>query len=125
MHDLNLNREIDILGYLLEQVEVVEEYISGQDEDLFLRDKKTKDAVLLRLMMIGEYGPKIDITIQQRFSEIDWSAIKKARNFYAHAYRGVDWVLVWNVVETELPKLKKQIEHIIAILEKENNGKTN
>ncbi|PQJ10436.1 hypothetical protein CJD36_010695 [Flavipsychrobacter stenotrophus] len=51
--------------------------------------------------------------------------MKAARNFFAHAYDYTDWTRVWETIETVLPILKPKIEHIIEVLEKENNGKTN
>ena len=117
---MNLEREINIIKYLLEQVDVIRLYVEGLDEDAFLRDIKTKDAVLTRLMVIGEYSAKIDDEIKERFTTIDWKLIKSARNYYAHVYRGIDWILVWNVVVDEIPKLRSGIENIIESLEKGN-----
>lgn len=113
------------MKYLLEQLVTVLEYADGYDEDGFLRDKKTKDAVLTRLIVVGEYANKIDDSIKVRFADIDWKSIKLARNYYAHVYRGIDWILVWHVVEREIPALKLRIEQIIEVLENENDGKTN
>ena len=76
-------------------------------------------------MVIGEYGSRVNETVKDRFKEIKWQDIKRARNYYAHMYRGIDWILVWDVTQTELPELKTQIEHIIEVLEKENNAKIN
>src|SRR6185503_14968019 len=109
MFEGNLERDFDILKYLLEQIYVIEKYVGGYDEDLFLRDSKTKDAVLTRLMALGEYGTRIDETTKNRFPEIDWKSIKAARNYYTHAYRGIDWILVWNVVVEEIPDLKTKL----------------
>jgi uncharacterized protein with HEPN domain len=111
---MNLERDLDILTYLLEQILMIESYTEGYDEDLFLRDSKTKDAVLTRLMAIGD-----------RFFEIDWQQIKSARNYYTHVYRGIDGILVWHVILNELPDLKNKLGSIIQVLEKENNGETN
>lgn len=38
-----------------------------------------------------------------------WPQIAATRNFLAHQYLGVDLVLVWNIVERDLPSLEKQI----------------
>ncbi len=125
MFDLNLERTIDILKYLLEQINTIRLYTREFDEDLFLRDDKTKDAVLTRLIVLGEYVSKVDEKTKIRFTEINWRSIKAARNLYAHVYRGIDWILVWNVVANEINTLKIQIEYIIQVLETENNAKTN
>jgi uncharacterized protein with HEPN domain len=63
--------------------------------------------------------------VKDRFDSVDWKAMKLARNYYAHVYRGIDWILVWHVVVTEIPILKKKVENIIEVLEKERDGKTN
>lgn len=122
---MSLDREIGLLTYLLEQIVTIIEYTEGYDEDRFLRDGKTKDAVLTRLMVIGEYGGRVNDVVKNRFDAVDWKAMKLARNYYAHVYRGVDWILVWHVVVTEIPLLKQNVEHIIEVLEKENNAKIN
>ncbi len=122
---MNSDRDIEILKYLLQQILVILEYTEGYDEEIFLRDSKTKDAVLTRLIVIGEYGNRVNETTKNRFDKVDWRAMKLARNYYAHVYRGVDWILVWHVVVTEIPLLRQNVEHILEVLEKENNGKIN
>lgn len=125
MHEFNLQREIAILKELIVDIEFIETYIKDLNDDTFLRDSKTKDAVLTRLMVIGEYGSRVDDSVKNRFKEIEWQQIKQARNYYAHVYRGIDWILVWNVTQRDIPNLKIQIEHIIEVLENENNAKIN
>ena len=125
MLSASLERDLDIFKYLLEQIRMIEEYTCEYDEELFLRDSKTKDAVLTRLMAFGEYSARIDEQTRERFRDIDWKEIKDARNYYTHVYRGIDWILVWHVIVGELPGLKLKLENIIVILEKENNAETN
>ena len=116
---MDRSKEIQLLAYLLENIEIIEEYCSGHDEEAFLRDGKTRDAVLTRLIVLGEYSIRLDDELKERFSEVQWQLIKAARNYYAHVYNGIDWLRVWSVVENELPGLKSKIENIIVILEKE------
>jgi len=95
------------------------------DEDAFLRNNMLKDACLMQLIVIGENGGKVSQDIKDRFREVEWELMKAARNFFAHAYEYTDWNRVWDTIHTVLPSLKLKIEHIIEVLEKENNGKTN
>jgi len=125
MHDIDFIKEIELLRYLLEQIKDVEKFTEGFDEDLFLRDELVKNASLMKLLVFGEYSAHINETLKNRFTEIQWQLIKAARNYYAHLYRGVNWKTVWGVIEMELPTLKPKIEHIIEVLEKENNAKIN
>jgi len=77
------------------------------------------------LLVLGEYTSHLDDHLKERFSEVQWQLIKKARNYYAHVYRGVDWIKVWETISNDIPTLKSKIENIIESLEKENNAKTN
>ncbi len=101
------------------------EYIKDTDEEGFLRNNMMKDACLMQLIVIGENGGNVSEEIRNRFKEVEWQLMKAARNFFAHAYDYTDWTRVWETIKTVLPTLKPKIEHIIEVLEKENNGKTN
>lgn len=114
---------LEILNYLIRQIEVIQKYTEGLDEELFLRDDLVKDASLMRLLVLGEYSSKLEDDLKDRFSEVQWQMIRAARNYYAHAYKGVDWRLVWETIDGDLPGLKQRFEHIIEVLEGENNGK--
>ena len=121
-HDLEIRKEIEILRYLLEQIDAIERFTEGFDGDRFLRDDLVKNATLMKLLVFGEYSSHLNNELKNRFTEIQWQFIKAARNYYAHAYKGIDWNTVWGVVVEEIPTLRPKIENIIVILEKEENG---
>ena len=125
MPDMDIFRETGILKYLLEQLSDIERFTEGYDEDEFLRDDLVKNATLMKLIVFGEYASRVDDNLKSRFSEIQWQLIKAARNYYAHVYRGIDWIRVWEVIKQELPGLIPKIENIIEVLKKEENGKIN
>lgn len=106
-------------------IKQVFKYTDGIDEDTFLMDEMMKDACLMQLIVIGENGGKVPQKVKERFTEIEWQLMKAARNFFAHAYDFIDWRRVWDTIIIVLPTMKPKIEHIIEVLEKENNGKTN
>ena len=101
------------------------EYTDAIDEELFLRNDMMKDACLMRLIVIGENGGKVSDELKEKFKEVEWQLMKAARIFFAHAYEYVDWRHVWDTINEVLPNLKPKIEHIIEVLENENNAKTN
>ncbi len=115
----------ELFIYVVEQISILETFIHGKDEYTFLNDAILKDACLMKLLVIGEYSSKISEAQKNRFSEIEWQLLRATRNYYAHVYGGVTWVRVWETLSEDIPKLKKKLENIIVILEKENNAKTN
>ncbi|MCW3121377.1 MAG: hypothetical protein JWQ38_869 [Flavipsychrobacter sp.] len=117
--------DIVYLELINKGIERILGYIGDADEEVFLRDNMMKDACLMQLVVIGESGGKVSEENKNRFKEVEWQLMKAARNFFAHAYEHTDWVRVYDTIKTILPDLKPRIEHIIEVLEKENNGKIN
>lgn len=73
-----------------------------------------KSACLMELIVIGEYGGKVSQELRDRFNEVEWQQMKAARNFFVHAYEGVDWTRVWESINEVIQPLKIKIEKIIA-----------
>lgn len=88
-------------------------FIEGFDEDKFFRDALVKSAVLLQLIVVGEYGAKVSDELKEKFTEVEWQQMKAARNFYVHVYNRVDWMKIWETVTTDIPELKKKIQNIL------------
>ncbi len=122
---MDILKEIEILRYLLEQINAIDTFTSGLDEDMFLRNDLVKNASLMKLLVLGEYTIHVNDSLKSRFNEVQWQLMKAARNYYAHMYRGIDWRKVWETLSEDVPDLKTKIETIIQVLETENNAKTN
>lgn len=108
-----MNRDLDILEFLIDSINHLESYIENVDEDSFLRNEEKKDACLTRIVVLGEYSARVSDEIKNKFSDIEWQLMKATRNYFVHVYRGIDWRRVWETLQTDIPKLKIKIENII------------
>lgn len=108
-----MNRDLDILEFLIDSINHLESYIKNVDEDSFLRNEEKKDACLTRIVLLGEYSARVSDEIKNKFSDIEWQLMKATRNYFVHVYRGIDWRRVWETLQTDIPKLKIKIEKII------------
>ena len=79
-----------------------------------------RHAVLMRLIVIGEYGVKISDESKNQFKEIEWQILKAARNFYIHVYDKVNWIYICETVKIDLPELKQKVQNIINQLDTKN-----
>lgn len=50
---MDLLREIEILQYLLEQIEAIDNYTQGLDEDNFLRNDMARNATMMKIDCTG------------------------------------------------------------------------
>ncbi len=95
----------------LECIDLIKEYTSGYTLDSFIEDRKTQDAVIRNLEVIGQalkdYG--ID-DLKAKKSQIPWAQIAGMRNILAHEYMGVDIVMVWDTVQQHLNELRWALE---------------
>ena len=90
-------------------------YVDGMDKDGFVADKRTQQAVVLNLLVIGELAAKL---IEQRgdfvteHPRIAWASMKGMRNRIAHGYFELDIGVVWETVQRALPDL---LVHLPAV----------
>ena len=93
--------------------------VSNLSYDDFVKDNKTKDAVVRNLEIIGEAANQIPLNIRKRYKDIPWVQIIGLRHRLIHGYFVVDYDIVWNIIKKELPDLKTKIKEILKDLEEE------
>jgi len=94
---------------ILECIKRIEEYTEHIDFELFKRDKKTQDAVIRNLEIIGEAVKSLSDEYKSMHKSISWSEIGRMRDKLTHHYSGVNIDIIWVIIETEIPRLRDEI----------------
>lgn len=81
-----------------------------------MTDEMVQDAVVRNLQIMAESTQKISEGAKNENPEVEWRAIGGFRNVLVHDYLGLDVEEVWSIVETDLPRLRTQMEAIAARL---------
>jgi uncharacterized protein with HEPN domain len=102
-----------LLEDLLEAIENVNAYTEGMTLDIFLADRKTKDAVARNFEVMGEAVGRMNPEFKSLHTQINWKDVKEFRNILIHAYEIIDYSLVWTTIQKELPALYTQAKDLL------------
>ncbi len=85
----------------------------GVTQEVFLQDETLKRAVVRSLEIIGEATKNIPADFRVQYTAIQWKSMAGMRDRLIHNYMGVNYLLVWDVVENKIPELYQQIIEVI------------
>jgi len=88
----------------------------------FLADETLKRAFVRSLEIIGEAVKQVPDDFRACYPQVEWRKMAGTRDKLIHDYLGVDYELVWDVVQSKIPDLRKSMEEIITA-EKQRVGK--
>lgn len=115
---MSVHRLGDYIEHMLEAVGLACSYVEGMTKEDFMDDKRTQQAVVLNLIVVGEVATKIlkeheDFATQN--ASVPWASMKGMRNRIAHGYCDINLDTVWETVQAALPKLQTQLNVIKAV----------
>jgi len=87
-------------------------YVEGLGKSDFLVDKKTQQAVILNLVIIGEVATRLlkdHADFVAMHPQVPWRSMKGMRNRIAHGYFEINLDVVWDTVQIALPRLVEQL----------------
>ncbi len=96
------------LQHILECIDKIEEFTNKISENDFMKSVQIQDAVIRRLEIIGEAAKNLSSNFRQKHPHIPWNQMARMRDKLIHGYFGVDLMTVWEVIEEDLPDLKKK-----------------
>lgn len=102
-----------LLQHVRESIDLIFDYIDGVSESKFKEDQSIQDAVLRRIEIIGEAVKGLPEDFRKLNPDIPWSKIAGTRDFVIHEYFSIDTDLVWEIIQKDLPDLRRKIEPLI------------
>lgn len=96
------------LSYIRESATQARAYVDGLSKEDFLEDRRTQQAVILNLLIMGEAASKVldeHAEFATTVPAIPWRSMKGMRNRIAHGYFEIDIETVWDTVDRSLAEL--------------------
>jgi uncharacterized protein with HEPN domain len=103
-----------LLEDILDSAEKIKRYTADLDFETFLVEDKTVDAVVRNFEIIGEAANRLSQEFKDKYPGIEWNRIRGFRNRIVHDYFGIDYRIVWSIIESYLDQL---IENILEIID--------
>jgi uncharacterized protein with HEPN domain len=104
---------ITFLEDIIECSEKIDEYTRDLTVEDFLTDEKTKDAVIVRIQIIGEAVKNLPPDLKRSHKNIDWKKSIKLRNIFIHNYFGINCRRLWKTAKEDIPDLKNKVSKIL------------
>jgi uncharacterized protein with HEPN domain len=104
----------DVLRHILDEADYLVAASRELSENTFYSDPTRQRAFVRSLEVIGEAAKLIPSDFRAAHPHIDWRGMAGMRDRLIHAYFGVDYELIWDVVVNRVPQLRADISKLIA-----------
>jgi len=98
---------------ILQSIAVIQEYTQGMTLESFARDRKTVDAVLRNITIIGEAAGHVPPEVADAHPEIPWRVMRDFRNVVVHVYFGIQLSILWNTIQSDMPPLVAPLKQLL------------
>jgi len=102
---------------ILDSTNKILEYSDGYtNADEFYENQRDFDAAMMNFIIIGEMVARLSAELIDANKQTDWFKIRGFRNIVAHNYFGIDAEEVWQIIQSDIPKLQKELQKILGKL---------
>lgn len=102
-------RDKERLEHMLAAADRVIRYTSDKTYKDLVADDMMYYAVVKNIEIIGEAANLLSSDFTDSHPQTPWKQVRGMRNYIVHEYFQIDDVVVWGVVSTDIPVLRKQI----------------
>jgi uncharacterized protein with HEPN domain len=105
--------DADLLRHIQEETTFVLNNTAGNLlENVFENDILNR-AIIRSLEIIGEASKKLSSEFKSAHPKIEWKKMAATRDKLIHDYFGIDYEIVWDIIQNKLPELNKEVSDIL------------
>ncbi|MEX1347783.1 MAG: HepT-like ribonuclease domain-containing protein [Desulfobacterales bacterium] len=101
------------LRHMLDSALEAVKFADGKSREDLDNDRKLVLAIMKSIEIIGEAASKVSENCQAENDKIPWRDIIGMRNRMIHGYFEVNHDIVWETVQTDIPRLIEVLSNII------------
>jgi uncharacterized protein with HEPN domain len=101
------------LRHMLDHAAEAIEMVKGREREDLDRDRQLNLALVRLLEIVGEAAARVSAGTQQRLAHIPWPEVVGLRNRLIHGYDEVDFDILWDVIQVDLPPLVAELRKAV------------
>ena len=103
-----------VLRKIIDEAAIIMNLTAGFDCDSYLKDERTKRAVCMTLINIGELVKLLSDDARQANTAIPWRRIAGLRDVAAHGYQTLRMEDIWKTAITDIPNLLEELKKTVS-----------
>ena len=108
-----LASNIELLRHIRDECDFILRHTINKSKETALEDEVLCRALVRSLEIIGEASRKLDEQFKAQHPHIEWKKMAGTRDRLIHDYFGIDYEIVWDIIENKLPDLNHFVYEII------------
>ena len=101
------------LQHILDAISEIESFTRGIALSNFMDNRLIRNASVRSLEIIGEAVAALSNEVRIDDSLFQWQDWKDFRNVLIHQYFGIDYQMVYNAIQNDIPILKNEISRLL------------
>jgi len=98
---------------ILDALDAIFSFTKGMDFGAFSSDRRTVDAVIKNIAVMGEAAKGISEDLRKAHPEIPWDEMRDIRNILIYEYFGTSHPILWETVIRDLPPLAEKLKAVL------------
>jgi uncharacterized protein with HEPN domain len=108
-----LASNLELLRHISLETTFILKHIQGKTKEDFLSDDLLCHAIVRSLEIIGEAAKKVDPEFKNEYPHIEWRKMAGTRDKMIHDYFGIDYEIVWDIIDQKIPDLNHFVTEIL------------
>lgn len=103
----------ELVQFILVETAFILQHTANKCKEDVINDEVLCRAVVRSLEIIGEASKKLDDEFNSSNNHIEWKKLAGTRDKLIHDYFGIDYDIVWDIIETKIQDLDYFLRQIV------------